>query len=91
MLCVNEIFLEGKLVDKKQEKATPGGTTLREFQVACLSDLPWKQKKFINVSVVAYGEAVKKLDAFKTGDKFKIKGRIDKNGDKLRLVTENIF
>jgi hypothetical protein len=91
LFCSNDVFLKGKLVDKKQERATPGGVILREFQVSCLSDLPWKQKKFINISVVAYGGAVEKLNTLKTGDEFKLKGHIDKNGDKLRLVTKNIF
>lgn len=87
----NRFFCRGKFAGTLNRRATPGGVLLQDFVLSVPSELPWKQKRMVNLTMTCFGEEVVVLKKFKTGDKMSVEGLIEDSGkDGLILVTIKI-
>jgi primosomal replication protein N len=87
----NRFFCRGKFAGTLNRRATPGGVLLEDFVLSVPSELPWKQKRMVNLTMTCFGDEVGVLKKFKTGDKMSVEGLIEDSGkDGLILVTIKI-
>jgi len=87
----NRFFCRGKFAGALNRRATPGGVLLEDFVLSVPSELPWKQKRMVNLTMTCFGEDVHVLRKFKTGDRICTEGLIEDNGKQgLVLVTIKI-
>lgn len=87
----NRFFCRGKFAGASNRRATPGGVLLSDFVLAVPSELPWKQKRMVSLTMTCFGDEVNVLKKLKTGDMVSVEGLIEDSGkDGLILVTTKI-